>query len=176
MDSAISLRDEVLSDGAAIGELTEAAFRTLEVSKHTEQFIIEALRASNALAVSLVAEQEGQLLGHIAFSPITLSDGSPGWYGLGPVSVRPERQRQGVGSALIRAGLARLKQSGAAGCCLVGHPDYYPRFGFRNTDSLTLEGLPPELFFALSFDGRFPRARVGFHDAFLASGPAGKTG
>lgn len=94
---------------SAITEVTIAAFTTLEISNHTEQFIIEALRAANTLPVSLVAEMDGRVIGHIALSPVTLSDGTPKWYGLGPVSVRPEYQRKGLGKTLIEEGLSRLK-------------------------------------------------------------------
>jgi putative acetyltransferase len=166
----IVIRDETEADVRAICEVTVAAFNTLEISNHTEQFIIEALRAAGALTVSLVAESEGQVVGHIAFSPVGISDGTPDWYGLGPVSVLPEYQRQGIGKALIREGLARLKDLNARGCCLVGHPDYYPQFGFRNVAGLVLEGVPQEAFFALSFDGQSPQGTVTFHDAFKADG------
>jgi putative acetyltransferase len=100
-----------------------------------------------------------------------MSDGSPGWYGLGPVSVLPEYQRRGIGKALICEGLARLRGLGARGCCLVGHPEYYRQFGFANPEALGLVGVPPEVFFALSFDGHVPRGTVAFHDGFGAVGP-----
>jgi putative acetyltransferase len=74
-----------------------AAFKTVEISNHTEQFIIAALRAAKALTVSLVAESGGRVVGHVAFSPVTISDGTRNWYGLGPVSVLPAYQRQGIG-------------------------------------------------------------------------------
>jgi len=169
----LTIRNESAEDADAITEVTVAAFRTLEISNHTEQFIVEALRASHALTLSLVAERDGRVVAHIAFSPITISDGTANWYGLGPVSVLPALQRQGIGSALIREGLSRLKALGAGGCCLVGHPDYYPRFGFENRPELTVEGVPQEAFFALSLDGSHPRGRVAFHEAFLADSPAG---
>jgi len=89
------IRKETASDVAAIAEVTIAAFKTLPISNHTEQFIINALRAADALTVSLVAEIEGRVVGHIAFSPVTISDGAIGWYGLGPVSVLPEYQKKG---------------------------------------------------------------------------------
>ena len=92
----ITLRDETESDFAAIRDVTEAAFRTLAISGHTEQFIIEALRTAGALTISLVATLNGTVVGHLAFSPVTMSDGTPGWYGLGPVSVLPAYQRQGA--------------------------------------------------------------------------------
>lgn len=163
------IRDETQADAAAITDVTIAAFETLEISSHTEQFIVTALRRAGALSLSLVAELDGRVVGHIAFSPLTLSDGTPGWYGLGPVSVLPALQRAGIGKALIRAGLARLKEMGARGCCLVGHPDYYRKFGFENADGLSLEGVPPEVFFALSFDGHIPQGTVTFHEGFAAS-------
>ena len=130
MNPKIIIRSETDADVSAITEVTVAAFKTLEISNHTEQYIIAALRAAGALTLSLVAEVEGRVIGHIAFSPVTISDGTRNWYGLGPVSVLPAYQRQGVGKALIREGLARLKAMNAQGCCLVGHPDYYRKFGF----------------------------------------------
>ena len=129
MNPKIAIRNETLDDICAITGVTVAAFKTLEISNHTEQFIIEALRASKALTVSLVAEMDGRVTGHIAFSPVAISDGTPDWYGLGPVSVLPEHQRQGIGKALIKEGLTRLKDINAQGCCLVGHPDYYRKSG-----------------------------------------------
>ena len=168
MPLKIAIRSEAESDLTAIAEVAVAAFASLEVSNQTEHYIIAALRAAGALAVSLVAEVEGRVVGHIAFSPVTMSDGSRDWYGLGPVSVLPAYQRQGIGKALIRAGLARLKDLKARGCVLVGHPEYYKQFGFRNPQGLVLEGVPPEVFFALSFDGRIPRGTVAFHEAFRA--------
>lgn len=166
----ILIRTETPADFDAITRVTVAAFRTLAVSDHTEQFIIGALRAAGALSISLVAELEGRVIGHIAFSPVTISDGCPGWYGLGPVSVLPEYQRRGIGSALIREGLSRLKALHAQGCCLVGHPEYYPRFGFRNAPGLVHEGVPREVFFALPFGGHVPQGIVEFHAGFRAKG------
>lgn len=168
MNPKIVIRDEIEADVEAITEVTVAAFRTLEISQHTEQFIIEALRRAGALTVSLVAELDGRMIGHIAFSPVTMSDNTPGWYGLGPVSVLPDYQLRGIGTALVTEGLARLKDMGAKGCCLVGHPDYYRKFGFANVPGLFLEGVQQEFFFSLSFDGHFPQGSVTFHEAFKA--------
>lgn len=170
MNPKITIRNETDDDVNAITEVTVAAFRTLEISNHTEQFIIAALRAAKALTVSLVAEVDGQVIGHIAFSPVTISDGTRNWYGLGPVSVLPAYQRQCIGKALTREGLSRLEEMNAQGCCLVGHPDYYRRFGFDNTSELTLEGVPQEVFFVMSFRGHTPQGTVTFHDGFKADG------
>jgi putative acetyltransferase len=170
MNPKIVIRSETDADVSAISEVTVAAFKTLKISNHTEQFIIAALRAAKALTISLVAEVDGRVVGHIAFSPLTISDGALNWYGLGPVSVLPEYQRQGIGKALIREGLSRLKKMNAQGCCLVGYPDYYRKFGFKNMPELVHEGVPPEVFFALSFDGSSPQGTVTFHDGFKAVG------
>lgn len=167
MHTKLIIRDEISFDQEPIFKLTLAAFETLEISNHTEQLIIDELRNAGALTVSLVAEYDSVIVGHIAFSPVTVSDGTTGWYGLGPVSVLPEHQRKGIGKQLIEAGLNRLKAIHAKGCCLVGHPGYYGRFGFTNPSTLTLEGVPAEVFFALPFVGPIPKGKVAFHEAFL---------
>jgi len=170
MNPKIVIRNETHNDVCAITEVTIAAFKTVEISNHTEQFIIEALRAAKALTVSLVAEMDDRVIGHIAFSPVTISDGTPNWYGIGPVSVLPAYQRQGIGKTLIQEGLSRLKGMNAQGCCLVGHPDYYRKFGFTNMSGLVHEGVPQEVFFALPFDGHTPQGNVAFHKGFKADG------
>lgn len=170
MNMKFVIRNETDADVDAIAELAVAAFKTLEISNHTEQFVIAALRAANALTLSLVAEVDGRIVGHIAISPVTMSDGTQNWYGLGPVAVLPQYQRQGIGKALIQEGLSRLKEMNAQGCCLVGHPGYYRQFGFENAPQLVLEGVPQEVFFALSFDGHIPHGSVTFHDGFMAAG------
>ena len=170
MNLKVAIRSETDADVGAITEVTVAAFKTLEISNHTEQLIITALRAAKTLTVSLVAEVDGRVIGHIALSPVAISDGTRNWYGLGPVSVLPEYQRQGIGKALMQEGLSRLENMNAQGCCLVGHPDYYKKFGFENMPGLVLDGVPQEFFFALSFDGHTPQGTVAFHDAFKANG------
>mgnify|MGYP001024836177 CR=1 FL=1 len=170
MDRKLVIRSETENDVDAITAVTVAAFKSLEISNQTEQFVIEALRAARALTISLVAEVDGHVVGHIAFSPVTMPDGAGNWFGLGPVSVLPEYQRQGIGKALIREGLSRLRDLHAQGCCLVGHPGYYRQFGFENAPGLVLEGAPAEVFFALAFDGSSPQGAVTFHEAFGADG------
>ncbi len=168
MNTKIGIKNETNPDVDSITEVTVAAFKTLEISNNTEYYIVIALRAAKALTVSLVAETEGRIIGHIAFSPASMPDGTGHWYGLGPVSVLPAYHRQGVGTALIQEGLSRLRKLNAAGCCVVGHPDYYRKFGFENVAGLGLDGVPPEVFFALSFDGHIPQGTVAFHEAFKA--------
>jgi len=162
------IRNERSSDIEAITEVTIAAFRHHPISQHTEQFIINALRKANVLTLSLVAEIDGQVKGHIAFSPVVISDGTAGWYGLGPVSVLPQFQRQGIGKALIHEGLAQLKTLGGKGCALVGDLNYYKRFGFKNIPELIHEGIPQEVFLALPFGAEVPCGTVVFHEGFWA--------
>jgi len=164
------IRNEAHSDIAAINEVTIAAFRNHPISGQTEQYIVGALRKADALTLSLVAEVNGKVAGHIAFSPVTISDGIPDWHGIGPVSVLPELQRQGIGKALMREGLSLLKARGSRGCALVGDPDYYKRFGFRNIPDLIYEGIPQEFFLVLPFGETVPRGTVVFHKGFQASG------
>ena len=170
------VRPEAPSDVAAVAAVTAAAFEDHPFSSGSEPFIVDALRRTGALALSLVAEADGRVVGHIAFSPVELSDGTPGWYGLGPVSVLPAFQRRGIGSALVLDGLSRLKDLGGRGCVLVGEPRFYGRFGFKARPDLRHEGVPPEVFLALPFAGRLPRGAVAFHEAFRADASAGRPG
>lgn len=167
----LAIRPEAPADIDAIDRVTRAAFLNHPHSRQTEQFIVLALRAAGALSVSLVAEEDGQLVGHVAFSPVRIDAGgreTAGWYGVGPLSVAPARQRQGIGSALMRAGLDRLRALGAQGCVLVGEPVYYRRFGFAADPALTLAEVPPQYFQALVL-GAPARGAVTFHPAFAAT-------
>ncbi len=164
------IRSEIESDAEIISDVTKTAFENHPHSQQTEQFIVNALRAANALTISLVAEVGGKVVGHIAFSPVTISDGSQNWYGLGPISVLPECQKQGIGKSLVQEGLSLLKALGAKGCVLVGDPKYYERFGFRSIPELILDGVPQEYFLALPFDKDKAQGAVEFHQGFFANG------
>ncbi len=166
------IRPESPVDHQAVFDITAAAFENHAFSRQTEPYIIEALRVAGALTLSLVAERDGQVVGHIAFSPVTISDGTEGWYGVGPLSVVPSLQKQGIGKSLMEAGLARMKALGSSGCMLVGDPGYYRRFGFKNFEELIHPGIPPQYFMALSFTGKIPRGSVEFHSAFHAKKPS----
>lgn len=162
------IRDENPRDCEAIKALVAAAFVDHPHSNQGEARLVGALRDAGALTLSLVAEEAGQVVGHIAFSPVSIDGVEPGWYGLGPVAVRRDRQGQGIGRQLIETGLARLAALGAAGCVLVGEPDFYGRFGFRADPRLTYAGVPPEYFMvrALSAPAVTPAGEVKFHPAF----------
>lgn len=165
----MSIRQEEPGDVEAIFDLTAAAFKDHPYSHGTEPLIINALRKAGALSVSLVAEMDGRVVGHIAFSPVTFTDGAENWYGVGPISVLPDCQRRGIGSRLIQEGLEALKPLKARGCVLVGDPNFYTRFGFESPDSevLSHDGVPQENFMVLSFENsRLPSGIVAFHPAF----------
>ena len=163
----VEIRYEAVSDADTIDAVVTAAFLTAPHTSHTEQFIIKGLRTTGALTLSLVAEVDGSVIGHVAVSPITISDGASGWHGLGPISVVPACQKRGVGSRLVREALRVLRESGAAGCVVLGEPDFYGRFGFRNEPGLILPNIPPEYFQAITFGATaIPSGHVTYDDAF----------
>ena len=164
----IRIRSELPVDVGEIDCVIVAAFKDTQHTDHTEQFIVRELRNHDALTVSLVAEESGKVLGHVAVSPVAISDGTKDWYGLGPISVLPEYQRSGIGSQLIHQALADLRNLGAAGCVVLGDPCYYSRFGFVPKPSLVLPGVPQEYFQALLLKGRPPSGRVSYNEAFSA--------
>lgn len=162
------IRHELVRDRDAIRQVTADAFALMENSNQTEPAIITALREAGALAISLVATDEDEVIGHIAFSPVTIAGDDNAWFGLGPVSIRPDRQGRGIGGALIRQGLSELREQGAAGCVVLGDPGYYRRFGFENHPDLRYAGAPPEYFMRVIFDGSDPAGQVEYHKAFDA--------
>ena len=131
-----------------------------------EQVLVNRLREASALSISLVCEYEGRIVGHIAFSLASAIDGIQGWYALGPVSVEPEIQHQGIGTKLINRGIVMLKARNGAGCVLIGSPTYYARFGFRPFPDLAPEGEPAEYFQILPMRIAEPNAVVCFHPLF----------
>ncbi|NIG55594.1 GNAT family N-acetyltransferase [Chitinophaga sp. Cy-1792] len=163
-----NIRKETASDTHAIHEVTRKAFATAEHTSGTEQFIVNALRNNQQLTVSLVADAEGEIIGHVAISPVRVSSGDTGWYGLGPVSVLPEYQQHGIGSSLIKAALAILEVLDANGCVVLGDPFYYQRFGFETTPELAYPGVPAEYFQALAFKENTPAGIVSYDAAFEA--------
>jgi len=160
------IRKEQEGDHSAIAKVTAQAFAGLEHSDQTEPEIIARLRTAGALTISLVAVEGDTVVGHVAFSPITIDGADKGWFGLGPVSVRPDHQQLGIGSALIRMGLAQLCSQGAAGCVVLGDPAYYCRFGFERDDGLRYYGAPSEYFMRLNFAAEVPTGRVDYAPAF----------
>jgi len=162
----IKIRPETPADIQAIHQVTEAAFLNAEHTDHTEQFIVKALRDAGVLTVSLVAEEDGQIIGHVAVSPVNISDGAEAWYGLGPISVAPDQQGKGIGSALMNEAINALKELNANGCVLLGEPAYYGRFGFKAIEGLILPDVPAEYFQALLLNGEYPQGKVSYHQGF----------
>ncbi|WP_448810763.1 GNAT family N-acetyltransferase [Agromyces bauzanensis] len=161
------IRPERPGDDDDIDRLTTLAFEPMPFSAGTEAPIIRALRASGDLTLSLVAEDDGGVVGHVAFSPVTIDGAHDGWYGLGPISVRPERQRQGIGRQLVAEGLRQLQGRQARGCALIGNPEVYGRMGFTS-GGLSYHDLDPGLVQHVVFSGPAPRGELRFADAFEA--------
>lgn len=164
----VLIRPEAPADTASIEVVTIAAFRDAEHTSHNEQDIVRALREAGALTVSLVAERDGAVVGHVAISPVLVADGTSGWFGLGPISVLQAEQGCGIGAGLTRAAQDQLRTPGAAGCVVLGDPAYYSRFGFRAEPSLVFPGVPAEYFQALTFRGTLPNGIVTYHPGFYA--------
>jgi putative acetyltransferase len=165
----MKIREETPEDRLAIANVTAEAFANMEHSDQTEPTIIAGLREAGALTLSLVAIDHGALVGQATFSPITIDKVDVGWFGLGPVSVRPDRQGQGIGGLLIRQGLSELRARGAAGCVVLGDPAYYKRFGYENDETLRYVEAPEQFFMRLSFVDDVPAGRVEYHPAFEAA-------
>ncbi len=164
------IRDEAVPDQRAIFQLTKRAFASMPFSAGDEQHLINALRNNGALAISMVAVQGERVVGHIAFSPAKCGHSDDNWFALGPVAVEPEFQGQRIGSALIEAGIQRLKSIDAAGCILTGNPDFYSRFGFVLSPNLCPPGEPAEYFMILPLLCASPSTVVEFHPLFHSAG------
>lgn len=163
----VLIRSERPTDKEAIEKVTAEAFAGKPYSNGTEHLIVNALRDAGEMALSLVAEVNREVVGHVGFSLVTINGKAVDWYGIGPVSVAPEYQLQGIGSKLVKAGLAKIRDAGAKGCVLEGNPEYYGRFGFKAYPDLIYEGAPgPEYFMALPFYDEVPHGKVEFHKSF----------
>ena len=171
----VHIRSENENDINAISKLTQLAFSGMEHSSNTEHLIVNELRRQDALSISLVAEHGGRILGHVAVSPVSISSRAVAWFGLGPISVLPEYQKQGIGSQLMHQALQILKDQDAAGCVLLGDPNYYYRFGFRQAGDLVYPHAPSEYFQSICFintdasldAGAGIGGEVAYHPAFL---------
>jgi len=167
MELKMILRLDTPADIKTIEDVTLVAYTGLYSDNPTEHLIVNGLREAGKLSLSLVAEMNEKIVGHVAFSKVLIDGEDKEWYGLGPISVLPELQRQGIGSALIKEGLAKIRVLGARGCVLEGSPKYYQRFGFKPYPELIYEFAPgPEYFMALPFYDAVPKGKVEFHKAF----------
>jgi putative acetyltransferase len=143
------IREETVADAVAVRRVNELAFEGTE-----EADIVDALRSAGAVTLSLVALAEGEVVGHIVFSPVTVETptGVEEHVGLAPMAVRPDHQRSGIGAAMVRHGLTSLRERGHRAVVVLGHPDYYPRLGFERASRFGLRWeheCPDEAFMAL---------------------------
>jgi putative acetyltransferase len=161
-----NIRAETRADFAGIYSLTKLAFTGMPYADGDEQDVIERLRASGSLVLSLVATINSDIVGHIAFSNASLSDDTTSWFALGPVSVLPKYQHRGVGSLLINTGLEKIEKRGALGCILTGNPEYYQRFGFKLAPDNVPENESELYFMVKTFTATVPHGIFCFDDAF----------
>lgn len=166
MTSEVKIRRERPDDCEVIGELITSAFLGMPYADGDEAGLVDVLRDQGALSVSLVAEVGDEIVGQIAFSPARAPDDPEGWYALGPVAVVPDRQRTGIGSTLVRAGLGAIAEVGAVGCILTGNPNYYARFGFELAPQNAPPGEPAEFFMIKLLNSPLPTGPIHFHGAF----------
>ena len=166
MLSQLIIRPEQAADQAAIEQVIRAAFLSEIYSNQTEHLLVSELRKANALAISLVAELDEQIIGHIAFSKVSIDEEEHNWFGLAPLAVAPQWQNQGVGTALVQTGLKTLQALEADGCVILGNPHYYGRFGFQATPHLSLAEVPAEYFLGLKLKEHAVQGAVEYHAAF----------
>jgi len=165
----VLIRDEAPGDVDQIRRLVDAAFES-----SGESDLIASLRSDASPLISLVAEEAGSVIGHILFSPVTIGDRDALLFGLAPMAVSPGRQRNGVGSALVREGLSRCRNLSAAGVVVLGHAAYYPRFGFTKAADFGISSeyeVPDEIFMAIECtEGSLGgiEGQVRYHPAFNA--------
>lgn len=171
--SEILIRAEVLADFASISDLTVEAFEPSEFGHNGEAQIVQQLREQNDAIMSLVAVVEAELLGHVMFSKCHIDTGALAFEGaaLAPMSVAPKRQRAGIGSRLVVDGLSRLSAQEVAFVVVLGHPDYYPKFGFTAASEFGIqhgfEGIPQEVLFAKQLGSQqIPSGNLVFSPVF----------
>ena len=167
----IEIREEQYSDQDAVRRINEIAFE-----QGPEAAIVDKLRKSCKNYCSFVAVNQDTVIGHILFTPVTIDGSDVTGMGLAPMAVLPSYQNQGIGSLLARHGLQHLQRSGCPFVIVLGHPEYYPRFGFEPASHYRLrcqwEGVPDEAFMVVVFDrdvlpgeGGIARYRAEFDEA-----------
>lgn len=135
-------------------------------SDGSEPAIIRALRTDGDLTLSLVAVENDEIIGHVAFSPVTIDGIHNNWFGLGPISIRADKQKQGIGTAIVKHGLKTLQTQGANGCALIGNPAVYTPMGFTSNGLLHYENLAPKIVQYTLFAGPPPQGALKFAAAF----------
>jgi len=164
------IRQEQKGDWGAVYRINASAFDTTQ-----EAELVNSLRNQASPIVSLLAEIDGQIVGHILFSPVSLSGYSNlAMMGLAPMAVAPDQQRKGIGSALVHAGLEQCCNLKTAAVVVLGHPEYYPRFGFLPSSKLNMDSqydVPEEVFMLLELEPGALKGKTGrieYHSAFGA--------
>ncbi len=165
-----TIRRETEADISAIRNVTAKAFTGFSLRGFSEQAIVEALRDADALVLSLIAVDGPFVVGHVAASPVTITDGTQGWVSIGPVSVDPKFQGRGIGTALVAKALDLLREASVGGVVALGEAEFYRKFGFNHVEKLVHPGFPAKHFFARPIhDAQMPSGEVSYHPAFQQS-------
>jgi len=164
----VTVRPEIPADQTAVFKLNAEAFET-----NAEAVLVDRLREASSHVISLVAELERRIVGHIMFSPVSVGKSRDARIiGLAPMAVHPQYQRQGIGSLLVEQGIKTCRQESYQGIVVLGHPEYYPRFGFAPASSLGLSceyDVPAEVFMVLELETGSLSATSGlvrYHNIF----------
>ncbi len=167
-ECSMEIRKETAADFEAIMNVTLAAAKLHQVGKLGGYHTLNEMRKSGMLALSLVAEIDRTVVGHAAFFPLHVAAGDKGWYALGPISVLPECQSQGIRKALIAEGLEILRAMHGRGVAIVGDPDYFKPLGFLNAPQLAARQADADGIMVMPFDNRMPHGRFEFPDVFMS--------
>ena len=162
----VQIREEQPQDADVIFTLTAKAFAGKPYSDGTEPHIIDRLRSDGDLTLSLLAVKAQSIVGHVAFSKVSINSIHNHWYGLGPVAVTPTLQKHGIGTTLINAGLKLMQERNAHGIALIGDPGYYSRFGFTSTGLLKYQDIPVEYVQYLAWKSEAPEGELTYCRAF----------
>nr|WP_321456835.1 N-acetyltransferase [uncultured Cohaesibacter sp.] len=165
----MEIRKETAADFDAIMNVTLASAKQPQVGRQNGYFTLNALRRSGSITLSLVAEIDGTVVGHVAFCPVHVSGGEKGWYALGPISVLPECISQGIRKALIAEGIEILRSMHGKGVAIVGDRDYFMPLGFMDAPVTASRQQHITDFMVMPFEDRMPYGRFEFPEGFLAA-------
>jgi putative acetyltransferase len=166
------IRLEEPRDITTVQDVIRRAFAPMPFGDDNDQHLTNKFRAAGELSLSLVAEKDGVIVGHVALTPAVHESGAAGWFALGPLAVEPDLQRKGIGTALIAEAKVWLAGRGAAGCIVMGDTNYYPRHGFMPTPESAPPNEPAAYFMVLAMQRQIPPGRFAFHPLFYTTEPA----
>lgn len=164
------IRPERAGEEQEIYNLTKRAFAPMPFGDEDDAGLTDALRESGDLFLSLIAEENSRIIGHLALSPVAITGTAARWMGLGPISVEPERQRQGIGSTLVQSAMTYCRTNEISGIALIGNPAVYGPMGFQSNHAFTYRDLSNQLVQYLTLSGSDPVGELTFAPALEGQG------